>query len=305
MTSCSHRSGAEPSKTYGLTRRNVLTPWITFINERFPLVVYSLLSLGFTASAYFLAKVSFALTPVLVSTLGQLLFFFTLRLMDEFKDYQKDLVAHPERPLPRGLISLVEAGRAIHLLMALMCALSFVVLFLYDVTPFLFYLITTIYLYFMFKEFFIGKDFQNFPLTYALSHQIILFPLVLFSLSIFSPFDSHTLEKFLYAAMVFFAFFSYEICRRLDPDAPTILGTYWKVSGKIATSLSLALLIFFTILAAADLFHTWLIAIVSLSVLLAFLLFLLRPSIFKLVEAAASISLLFHIWSVGIWRLLV
>ena len=42
-----------------------------------------------------------------------MLFFAELRLMDELKDYEKDLIAHPERPLPRGLLSREEVRAAV------------------------------------------------------------------------------------------------------------------------------------------------------------------------------------------------
>jgi 4-hydroxybenzoate polyprenyltransferase len=37
--------------------------------------------------------------------------------MDEVKDLAKDRIAHPERPLPRGLLTVREVERAIFLLM--------------------------------------------------------------------------------------------------------------------------------------------------------------------------------------------
>ena len=34
-----------------------------------------------------------------------LIFITELRFMDELKDYEKDKIAHPDRPLPRGLVT--------------------------------------------------------------------------------------------------------------------------------------------------------------------------------------------------------
>jgi len=283
----------------------VRSPWLVFIKERFPLFTYALLAVGFTVSAGYLSDQTFSPITAISSIFGQLLFFLTLRVMDEYKDYDKDILAHPDRPLPRGLITPLQARRAIYFLLSSMILFIAVVMLVWGWAAGCLYLITATYLYLMFKEFFIGASLARYPLLYALSHQIVLFPLVLFSVALFGSLHEHTLDKCLYAAMVFFAFFSYEICRKLDPNAPVILGTYWKVSGKLNTTLAIVLLATATIVSAFDLFHSWYLGATSFLVLFTFGIFLIRPASFKWVEAAASLSLLLHIWSIGIWRLLV
>lgn len=282
----------------------MIKAWLTFIHERFPLLVYGNLSLGFTLSTAWLSHHEQILPTGLVATIGILLFFFTLRIMDEYKDYQKDLIAHPERPLPRGLISPQQAKRAIHLLMAAMLVFAALMHFFYGFFACAFYLVTGGYLYLMFKEFFIGKTLSNHPLLYAFSHQIILFPLIFFSFSLFGPLTEQSAEKWLYAAMVFFAFFTYEICRKLDPKAPLILGTYWRVSGKLRTCLCLVFLTMAATMSAMTLSQSLSLMPVNLSILVALAVFLMRPQFHKWVEITASLSLFLHIWSVGFWRLI-
>ena len=46
---------------------------------------------------------------------GVMLIFIELRFMDEVKDIDKDRIAHPTRPIPRGLISELEMKKLIKL----------------------------------------------------------------------------------------------------------------------------------------------------------------------------------------------
>ena len=47
-----------------------------------------------------------------------------LRFMDEAKDIEKDKLGHPERPLPRGLVSLSAVTRGIYVMFTLLLAVS-------------------------------------------------------------------------------------------------------------------------------------------------------------------------------------
>lgn len=277
--------------------------WLTFIKERFPLGVYGILSLGFSVSASFFNREGAAL-PIFLSTVGIFLFFFTLRVMDEYKDFHKDLVAHPKRPLPRGLISYTHARTAIYVLIGTMNVYAFSMIIFLDEIVGLFYLSITLYLFLMFKEFFIGVRLSRTPLFYAFTHQIILFLLVFFSLSFFGSLSDRFSQKLLYAAMIFFAFFAYEIARKLDPAAPEILGTYWRICGKRKTTFTLMLLITASACCAVNLFHSYYFLPPSFLVLASFMVFLKTPFRYKWVEVTASFSLLFHIWSMSFARLL-
>src|SRR5579862_4353131 len=89
--------------------------WLIFIKERFPLIPQLILTGGMALIAYH--KYAWVL-------FGLLIFFFLLRAMDEYKDYEKDCVAHPERPLPRGLILRNEMKGVIQFLLLGMVGLS-------------------------------------------------------------------------------------------------------------------------------------------------------------------------------------
>ncbi len=87
-----------------------------YLRERFPIGPYLVLITAMTLATLGAASLATA-EPVRVgATLGLsvlvlLCAFFHLRVFDEHKDYAKDLQAHPERVLSRGLITLADLRR--------------------------------------------------------------------------------------------------------------------------------------------------------------------------------------------------
>ena len=82
--------------------------WMTFLKERLPLPSYLVLVMGLAISGSALGNASAAVRPsaaiwgaTAIAAAGAFMFFAVLRIMDEYKDYEKDRVAHPHRPLPR------------------------------------------------------------------------------------------------------------------------------------------------------------------------------------------------------------
>src|SRR5262245_51703150 len=80
--------------------------------ERFPLTRHGPLIAAFGASAVCLSALLRGATPDLVAMLIAILvlfgFFFQLRVADEHKDNEEDTKYRPERPVPRGLVTLAE-----------------------------------------------------------------------------------------------------------------------------------------------------------------------------------------------------
>jgi len=94
--------------------KSELKKWLTYQKARFPLIRYSVLVSAFAASGL---SLSFLLTggqnPLriemfLVAFSVTLLLFFQLRVADEHKDFDYDALHHPDRPVPRGLVTLKE-----------------------------------------------------------------------------------------------------------------------------------------------------------------------------------------------------
>jgi len=150
--------------------------WWTYLQERFPPLENGLLVAVFSLSALchsaLLRGASGALTvPSMVVAFGlTLLFFFLLRVADEFKDVETDRTYRPERPVPRGLISLRELGGAGAIAAAVQLGLAAWV----DGTLVWVLLGTWAYFGLMCVEFFVPEWLDRHPAMYVGSHMVVM-----------------------------------------------------------------------------------------------------------------------------------
>lgn len=101
--------------------------------------------------------------------IGVVAFYFKLRLYDEVKDYDLDVVINKTRPLPRGLLTHKDMyrGMAVCILIELVC---FSIMGLNSLIT---AIIAILYSLIMYKEFFIPEKIRPFLTTYALVHTIV------------------------------------------------------------------------------------------------------------------------------------
>ena len=170
-----------------------------YLNERFPLGKNSLFVLIFTLSGYIYAGLLYN-SKIIKSILSKevnrvplfwgkeidkvpiiwyklfplfiiiFMFFFQLRITDEFKDYEEDLKYRPYRPVQRGIISLKALGKIGIATVIIQIILAHVI------NPKLIYfmLLVWVYMFLMTKEFFIKNWLTERILIYALSHVVIM-----------------------------------------------------------------------------------------------------------------------------------
>lgn len=96
--------------------------WVVYQRERFPLLAHGPLIAAFSSGAVcFSARLREqsggapggpSAASLAVAFASCLLFFFQLRVSDEFKDFEEDSRHRPYRPVPRGLVTLRELGWA-------------------------------------------------------------------------------------------------------------------------------------------------------------------------------------------------
>ena len=98
------------------------------------------------------------------------MFFFQLRLTDEFKDYEEDLKYRPYRPVQRGIITL-KTLRNIGIVTVIMQIIS---AFLINPKILIYMSFVWIYMFLMAKEFFIKEWLTKRIVIYALSHVVIM-----------------------------------------------------------------------------------------------------------------------------------
>jgi 4-hydroxybenzoate polyprenyltransferase len=168
----------ETRRTYGLATPVLSAAqrlWI-YQRERFPVFGHGLLIAAFSSSA-----VSFscilrgrntlpAAASILVAFCTSFLFFFQLRVADEFKDALEDARWRPYRPVPRGLVTLRE-------LCAIGCTAGLLQVGLAGFISWrlvVLLLLVWSYLALMTKEFFVREWLEQQPLNYLWTHMLII-----------------------------------------------------------------------------------------------------------------------------------
>ncbi|KAF9161214.1 hypothetical protein DFQ26_004775 [Actinomortierella ambigua] len=218
--------------------------WLKFFAERVALVVYILTAAGYTLTAnYALSDGSKSLRarPMIWCTVVEVLFLVTLRVMDDLKDKDTDILAHPERPIPRGLVTAREANIVVHSLVALVIANGIAMAVAENVAAGLLCLATIGYYYLMFKEFFCGHWLSARPILYVITHQLVMILMVLFPVAAFWGADACKDIRAWHAALLQLGgSFTFEVCRKLDPTAHVALGTYLVAYGKLKTFFMIA-----------------------------------------------------------------
>ena len=157
-----------------------------YLNERFPLGKNSFFVLIFTLSGYiytsllYNSKIMYLFTNGIKIRILQykiialfiiiFMFFFQLRITDEFKDYEEDLKYRAYRPVQRGIISLKTLGKIGIATVIIQIMLAHVI----DPEIIYFMIFVWIYMFLMAKEFFIKKWLTKRILIYALSHVVIM-----------------------------------------------------------------------------------------------------------------------------------
>ena len=157
-----------------------------YLNERFPLGKNSFFVLIFTLSGYiytsllYNSKIMYLFTngvkigifqyKIIALFIIIFMFFFQLRITDEFKDYEEDLKYRAYRPVQRGIISLKTLGKIGIATVIIQIILAHVI----DPEIIYFMIFVWIYMFLMAKEFFIKKWLTKRILIYALSHVVIM-----------------------------------------------------------------------------------------------------------------------------------
>ncbi|KAJ3412933.1 hypothetical protein HDV05_008721 [Chytridiales sp. JEL 0842] len=232
--------------------------WITYLKERVQLPVYIICNSGLVLSGYYLYA-PYGVAPeawrVVWGVLSLSWLFLTLRLMDDHKDWETDVLAHPERPLPRGLLTPIEVRNSILFILVPVCLANSLLLALYiNWQSGVAFLAATIFQVLMWVEFGIGHILEKNPFIYAVMHQPVILIYFCYAVSMFH-FPSVILnsETLLWAAGILGCTFSYEVARKLDPLAHPALGTYLVAHTRTPTFL---IIVSMNLLAAAAAYKT-------------------------------------------------
>ena len=278
--------------------------WLRYVIERSPPAALSVVAAGITLSGLWMGGGAFDTTGFALAFAGLLLFMVLVRLADELKDYEKDKVAHPKRPLPRGLVTPAEVRRAIRVLFGAMGGYAAVLALAAGWPAAALYAASTVWLWLMSEEFFAREALTPRPLFSAILHQLVLFPLYGFAVAVRGPELALGPPGLAYALANLGASMGYEVGRKLDPTAHPVLGYYVVRHGSRRCAL---IITGFMLVAAAGAW--WLdgwqvLWPVEALVLTTLPLLFIRPDLYRIVEHAAGLSVLVHVWSVPIRRAL-
>ena len=151
--------------------------WWVYQRERFPLAGHGPLILAFSASAVALSALLRGAWPsdrgVAGAFVSAFLFFFQLRVADEFKDADDDRRFRPYRPVPRGLVALPELARLGVAAAVVQLAAA------WWLDPRLLAVLALVWAYMalLSQEFFVAEWLKVRPFTYLWSHMLIV-PLI-------------------------------------------------------------------------------------------------------------------------------
>jgi 4-hydroxybenzoate polyprenyltransferase len=171
------RPASDPLLERGANARGALAVrmW-RYLGERFPLTGFAPLIIMFTFSSAAYSRLARGETGFIpwplfvVGALTSLVFFFTLRVLDEHKDADTDRRFRPELPVPRGLVTLAELrrvdGAALVLTLVLNALLAPVLLWAW--------LAVAVWAALMTREFFVRDWLRAHVAWYLVTHMMIM-----------------------------------------------------------------------------------------------------------------------------------
>lgn len=296
-----------PGELTAQPERSTLARWTRYFIERSPLPVLLIVGVGQSLSAFYLFRPGFDLRPLTLSGMGIIGLLLLMRMMDELKDFEKDKVAHPHRPLPRGLVSRQELRRVLWGTAFLLLAYAGGIAIAGRALAGALYAFTVVYAFLMFREFFVPRLLNRNQFVYAVSHQAILLPIYLFAVAVSSPASTFATRSLWFALTGLGGSFVYEVSRKLDPNAPPILGTYLRLHGRTAvTSALLAALALLAISAWKIDVHRIVWPVVALMLAVIPIIYL-RPLRFRIVEGTAALVMIVQMLAPALqyaWRML-
>lgn len=160
-------------------RRSLWSRLWEYQKERFPVAQHGLLIVTFTFSAISYSRVCrgedgfIPLHLFIIGAYTSISLFLLLRIFDEFKDAEDDARYRPYRPVPRGLVKLQELRSIAIITIAIILLLNAATM------PVMLWalLVALGYIALMTREFFVPEWLKRRPITYMLSHMVIM-PLV-------------------------------------------------------------------------------------------------------------------------------
>jgi 4-hydroxybenzoate polyprenyltransferase len=158
--------------------------WWTYQKERFPVFAHGPMVIIFCLAVLTFSALQRGAVPgtwaMVGASISALLFFFQLRVADEFKDFDVDSRYRPHRPVPSGLVRLKELAW----LATAAAGIQFFIAVQFDVGMVPLLVGVWAWIGLMTREFFVPTWLRKTPSAYLLSHMVVM-PLIAFYISAF------------------------------------------------------------------------------------------------------------------------
>jgi len=151
-----------------------------------------------------------------------------IRVMDEFKDYNDDLINFPNRPLPSGKVKKSDLK-----ILAALCV-TFMIVFSATSKPlFAWGLLMLSFTGLMFKWFFMEKVIRkSLPLAFATHHPIVLFNFIYLMIACMQMSPEVNGSQWYCILPICFMYTNWELARKIrTPEQETSYTTYSKLFG--------------------------------------------------------------------------
>jgi hypothetical protein len=268
--------------------------WLTYLRERSPLALLLAVAVPQSVSSFYLVRTGTPTAAVWACAIGIMGLLVLLRLMDEVKDEEKDKVAHPDRPLPRGLLTAAEVRGAISTVAASLLAYAALLSAAFNMTMSVMFAACVVFAWLMYKEFYASDALAKSPLLYALSHQLIVVLMYGFAVAAADPTALLSERALWWAFGGLGASFGVEMSRKLDPRAHPVLKTYLQHYGRNVVSRVMTLALALTAAASFNIgLHVIVLPFVAVTVLTTPVLFLM-PEKHKLIAGATGLVALVY-----------
>jgi hypothetical protein len=174
----------------------IFNKWVLYLKSRFPVIPLLIFTqlICLSSEKYISGSIS---SRGVITGFIFLLFFFYIRLLDEFKDFKYDSVYHKDRPVQSGLIKLSEIKVLLVIVLLTMFLLNAYLRFNG------WFLTVILYTFFTYKEFFIKDFYLRYSVLYLVSHELVFIPLYIF---FFSNFAGYLYSPVIFSNLVLYTF---------------------------------------------------------------------------------------------------
>lgn len=271
--------------------------WFSYFFERMNPLSSLLVIAGISTSTAILDYSLFNPINFMASCLVWFFLMFLFRIRNDLDNFDKDKVAYPERPLQRGLIQKKEAEVVVKGLEGVLIFLGVAIFLYYGTWSRLLVFVIGCYFWLIRHNFYLGKRLDQRPLAKTLACQGILLPMILLSISFSHPQDLLTGKTLSYTLLLFGSFFTFELCRKLNPLVHPAAQSLIHFFGFKKVFRFILVALFISTVGAFGFGAASYLVPLQFLIFVALIYMFKNPRRYAFVQMLANISLVVHSWS--------